>query len=54
MDFELFTRFKSTDLCSYYLIVAPIANRPRLQFGQEVHRGHLQGFHYQQADMHGQ
>jgi hypothetical protein len=43
-----------SDLCSYYLIVAPIAIRPGLQFGQEVHHGDLQGLYYQPPDMHDQ
>jgi hypothetical protein len=41
-----------TELCSYRLIVTPIANLLKLHFRQEVLYGDLQYFHYDLVDMH--
>jgi hypothetical protein len=41
-------------MCSYNMIVTPIANPGKVHFGQGVHHDNLQGLHYHQANMHTQ
>jgi hypothetical protein len=43
-----------TEMCSYKLIVTPIANPGELHFEQRVHHYDLQSFFYNMVDMHSQ